>query len=178
MNNLLKLTFILLYKIILNKGCDQTSCSACFKFKVTSFLNCICSNCQYISYGQECDQAACNFCRAFNEEIAFNCKWSNCHYGNGGNGIKTIDETGDNTTVIAYISCLFSVLFILLIALCCIIKYKKNANSRGVITRNNNQVNIEYNRNTRNIRFGNNNNNRNIALDLIILIIILIVIVI
>ena len=166
LNNLLILTFILLYKTILNKGCDQSSCSACFKLKATSFLSCICSNCQYISYGQECDQATCKFCSNFKVEIAFNCKCANCHYGNGGNGIKTIDETGDNTNVITYFAFIFSVFLILIIALCCYIKCRKNANSRGVITRNNNQFNIEYNRNTRNIRFSNNNNNnRNIALD-------------
>ena len=40
-------------------------------------------------------------------------------------------------------------------------KCRKKANGRRVITRNNNQVNNEHNRNIRNIRYENNNYNAN-----------------
>ena len=58
----------------------------------------------------------------------------------------------------------FSISFIALIACFCYYKQRKNGNGRGVITRNNNQINNEYNRNIRN---NNNsvNNNRNFAPD-------------
>ena len=162
MKNLLIFTFILLYKKILNKDCDQEVCSGCVRLGVSKFFNCICSDCQKKTYDQKCSQRYCDMCKEFNEKIVFDCICDNGYYENGGN----MKKEGSSSVVIC-ISIVFSVLCILLIACCCYYNCRKNENNPRVIVGNNIQANNEFNRN---IGYINNNinvynNNRNVALD-------------
>ena len=80
LKNPLLLTFILLFKTILNNKCDKSSCLCCYKLGSTKFLNCTCSYCPKIIYNHECTQSECNFCRQYNKKTAFNCICAKCHF--------------------------------------------------------------------------------------------------
>ena len=155
LKNILIITFILFNKTKSTSNCSPNICSSCENLNVRKFFDCVCSDCSKITSSYECRPSECDFCKTFNKKFAFDCICSNCYQNNPGEK-STEEEDRENLGIITAAFITIIIIIIIIFACYCYFKCKKNDNDEGIIRRNNNQVNREYNRN---IRIENNNHN-------------------